>query len=153
MQIPQEKRDLPFCEMGSIGQVDGEERKIKVYRLSQARLGFAPVQKVWRETTIRNVVWLWKHVFPKAQPGSWSICRKAGGGPAPTESIKQGHQCGSWLWSLLWLLRHFPVAYPCKASQSLSRLRLRHGADIGAGLPLTSWTALPGARKSNHWQR
>lgn len=54
---------------------------------------------------------------PKAQPGSQSICRKAGGGPAPAASIKQGHQCGRWLQSLLRLLGHFPVTHPYKTQR------------------------------------
>lgn len=66
MQITQEKRDLPFCEMGEYGQVAGEERKIKGYMLNQARLDFVSAQKVWRETILRNVAWLWKCAFPKS---------------------------------------------------------------------------------------
>lgn len=66
MKIPQEKRDLPFCEMREHGQVVGEERKIKGYRLGQAKLGFVPAQKVWRGATLRNVAWVWMHAFPKS---------------------------------------------------------------------------------------
>lgn len=71
MQVPQEKRDLPFCEMVEHGQVAGEKRKIKGYRLSQARLGFVPSQKVWWKTTLGNIAWLWKHAFPKSS--AWLV--------------------------------------------------------------------------------
>jgi len=67
MQVLCEKRDLPVCGMGEHGEAAGEKRKMKAYRLSQARPGFLPSQKVWRENTLRTVSMAlpWKRAFPK----------------------------------------------------------------------------------------
>lgn len=68
MQVLRERRDLPICGMGDHGEAAGEKRKMKGYRLSQARLGFLPSQKAVRENTLRthaNMALLWTCAFLK----------------------------------------------------------------------------------------
>lgn len=92
--------------------------------------------------------------FQRAQLCLWSLCRKAGGGHAPS--------CKRQVWAPRWQLASAPLTaaqasppwhLPAKLLEPQQRLRLCHGADVGAGLLLASRTALPAAGKSNHWQR
>lgn len=124
MQVPQEKKYLPFCEMGEHGEVAGEKRKIKGYRLSHARLGFAFSQKVWRENTLRHVAWLWKHAFPKST--AWLMVHLQESRRWACTRCK--HQAGAQMWQLALVPLTAARAFPCgislknpEASQSLSR--------------------------------
>lgn len=124
MQITQEKRDLSFCKMREYGQVAGEERKIKGYRLNQARLGFVSAQKVWRETILRNVAWLWKCAFPKSS--AWLMVHLQESRTWVCTHCK--HQEGASMWQLAPVPLMAARAFPCgislwklEASQSLSR--------------------------------
>ena len=155
-QVLQEKRDLPVCGMGEHGEVAGEKRKMKGYRLSQERLHFLPSWKAWREKTLRSMALLWKCASPKSSALLM----------APLQESKRWartlckHQVRAPAWQLapapLTAAQASPLWHvPAKRGGILEPqqgLRLCGGADIGADLLPTSWTTLPAARNTNHWQ-